>query len=80
MEKSKIIFFIAYTEIVHPRATTTKLKKKKHARVRGCLKPSPSYMVFETMLWVEANAELAGFRRKRRRNFEEMQLIYEFNK
>ena len=30
MEKSKIIFFNAYTEIVlkHPRAITTKLKKK----------------------------------------------------
>ena len=31
MGKTKIIFVIAYTEIVlsYPRATTTKLKKKK---------------------------------------------------
>ena len=50
-------------------------------------------MGFETILLVggfsksslswwgfEANAELAGFRRKRRRNFEDMQLIYKFKK
>ena len=28
----------------------------------------------------EANAELAGFQRKRRKNFREMQFIYKFNK
>ena len=57
------------------------------------MNPSPSNMDFDTILWVggfsksslsgqgfEANAELAGFWRNRRRNFEEMQLIFKFNK
>ena len=70
-----------------------KIKEKKYAWVRGYLKPLPSYMVFEAILWVgrfwksslcwrsfEANVDLAGFRWKCRRNFEEMQLIYKFNK